>query len=116
MVAQNSEKTVRGRPFQAGEDSRRNTGGRPKADPATKEILLAGGPEAAQFMVDLLHDESARTSDRLRAAEYILDRLLGKAVQPILAEVHREDEPMTLDEMFDTVKEIYESTWGGKGS
>ena len=113
MSAQNCTKTAVGRPFQTGEDSRRNTGGRPKADPATKEVLLAGGPEAAQFMVDLLHNESARTSDRLRAAEYILDRLLGKAVQPILAEVKEEEEPMSLSEIMERVKELYEETWGG---
>ena len=67
-------------------------------------------------MLDLVRDEGARTGDRLRAAEYILDRLLGKAVQPIMAEVRQEEEPMSLDEMFEAVKEIYESTWGGKGS
>ena len=109
-----NEGRVVGRPFRPGESG--NPGGRPKADPATKEILLAGGPEAAQFMLDLVRDEGARTGDRLRAAEYILDRLLGKAVQPIMAEVRQEEEPMSLDEMFEAVKEIYESTWGGKGS
>lgn len=109
MTAQNSEKTARGRPFQTGEDSRRNTGGRPKADPATREILLAGGPDAARFMLDLLHDENARTVDRLRAAEYILDRLLGKAMQPIVAQEVTEDKPLTLDECFQIAQEILEA-------
>ena len=108
MTAQSSERTARGRPFQTGEDSRRNKGGRPKADPETREILLEGGQAAARFMVDLVQDKSARNGDRLRAAEYILDRLLGKSVQPILTEFRQDEESMTLSEMMEAVRELLE--------
>lgn len=112
MNAQNCEKAVRGRPFQAGEDSRRNLGGRPKADPAVRDILLEGGAAAAQYLVALVQDQTAKPGERLRAAEYILDRLLGKAVLPIMTEVHQEEDPVSLSEMMERVRELYEENWG----
>ncbi len=104
MDAQNSERSARGRPFRPGESG--NPGGRPKADPATKEILLEGGQSAARFMVALVQDKSARNGERLRAAEYVLDRLLGKSVQPILTEARRDEESMTLGEMMAALREL----------
>ena len=57
---------------------------------------------------------STRVAERLTAAKIILDRVMGKATQPIVADVHQEDEPMTLDEMFDMALEIVETAGLGR--
>lgn len=56
-----------------------NPGGRPKGNPEVKEILKAASPEAARVLVELLHSE--KDSIRLTAAQDILDRTEGKAIQ-----------------------------------
>ena len=56
-----------------------NPGGRPKGNPEVKEILKAASPEAARVLVSLLHSE--KDSIRLTAAQDILDRTEGKAIQ-----------------------------------
>lgn len=118
MEAQNSGNTAgkkrpSGRPFAPGDDARRNKGGRPKKDPAVVEILAKGGPAAASFMVGLLNDPEAKASDKQRAAEYILDRVIGKAAQPIVADVFQSETPLTLDEMFTIAEEVLHEQAGG---
>ena len=56
-----------------------NPGGRPKMNPEVKEILKAASPEAARTLVELLHSE--KENIRLIAAQDILDRTQGKAIQ-----------------------------------
>ena len=56
-----------------------NPGGRPKGNPEVKEKLKAASPEAARVLVSLLHSE--KDSIRLTAAQDILDRTEGKAIQ-----------------------------------
>lgn len=108
-MAENSEGTTKrrrgpGRPFQAGQSG--NPGGRPKKDPTVAAILTAGGKPAAEYMVALVKDPEAKPADRQRAAEYILDRLLGKALQPIQADVFQADAPLTLNEMQEIAREL----------
>ena len=56
-----------------------NPGGRPKGNPEVKEILKAASPDAARALVELLNSE--KDSIRLAAAQDILDRTEGKAIQ-----------------------------------
>ena len=56
-----------------------NPGGRPKMNPEVKEILKAASPDAARTLVELLNSE--KESIRLTAAQDILDRTQGKAIQ-----------------------------------
>ena len=115
MSAENNKETVKkrapGRPFEKGRSG--NPGGRPKKDPAVTEILARGGPAAAQFMVGLLDDPKARAADKQRAAEYILDRLMGKAAQPIQADVFKAEQPLTLGEMLTMAREVVANAGSG---
>lgn len=86
--------------------------GRPKQDPAVKDALASGGLKAAQFMVSVLDDPEAKVADKQRAAEYILDRLLGKAAQPIVADVFKSEKPLTLDECFAIAEEVLHEAGG----
>ena len=114
MSAENNKETVKkrapGRPFEKGRSG--NPGGRPKKDPAVADALVAGGLKAAQFMVGVLDDPEAKLADRQRAAEYILDRLLGKATQPIQADVFQAATPLTLDECFAIAEEVLHEAGG----
>lgn len=56
-----------------------NPGGRPKGNPEVKEILKAASPDAARALVELLNSD--KDSIRLAAAQDILDRTQGKAIQ-----------------------------------
>lgn len=60
-------------------------------------------------MVNVLDDPEAKAADKQRAAEYILDRLLGKAAQPILAELHETTDTMTLSEMMESIRELMDA-------
>ena len=70
-------KKVRGCPFPPGVSG--NPSGRPKMDPEVKAILKAASPDAARALVELLRSE--KDSIRLAAAQDILDRTQGKAIQ-----------------------------------
>lgn len=65
--------------FKPGESG--NPGGRPKADPQVVEILTAACPKAAQKLVELIDSTDVKLA-RV-ACDSILDRVLGKATQPI---------------------------------
>lgn len=77
----------------------RNPTGRPKTPEAVKAILRAATPQAAQALADIVADPSKKASDRIKAAEIILDRVLGKAVQPIDANVRHTWDDLTDDEL-----------------
>ena len=74
MSAENSGRTVRGRPFVAGKSG--NPGGRPKIDPEVKEILKAAAPEAARRLVELIRSKNEKIA--LQACNSVLDRAYGK--------------------------------------
>ncbi len=75
MGAAISKKTV-GRPFQPGQSG--NPNGRPKMPKDLKEAFKAASPKALEILKKILADPAAKDSDRLRAAEIILDRAYGK--------------------------------------
>ena len=80
MSAANSEetaKTTRGKPFQKGQSG--NPRGRPRADPRAREMLKANTLKAVKTIIALLSSESDKVA--LMAAQTILDRAWGKALQ-----------------------------------
>jgi hypothetical protein len=58
-----------------------NPGGRPKTPPEIKEAFTKLVPKAIETLTSILLDPEAKQSDRMKAAEVILDRALGKAIQ-----------------------------------
>ena len=78
--AENSNKTV-GTPFEKGKSG--NPGGRPKMDDEVKAMLKAAAPEAVKLLTETMNNPNARSDLRIRCAETIMDRVYGKAVQPI---------------------------------
>jgi uncharacterized protein (UPF0147 family) len=69
--------------FQPGQSG--NPGGRRKYDPEVKKILVEGSLLAAETLCELIHNPRVPPGVRARAAEAILDRVYGRAVQPIVA-------------------------------
>ena len=73
------EKTVKPGTFQPG-----NTGGgRKKIPDEIKEAFAKATPNAIRVLISILNNDDSKDADRLRAAETILDRHLGKAVQHV---------------------------------
>lgn len=60
-----------------------NPKGRPKVPTEVKEILKAAAPGAAKLLVEMVADETQKPELRIKCAETVLDRVYGKAVQPI---------------------------------
>ena len=73
-------KRIRGRPFAPGNNA--NPTGRPKLPAEIKQLAQSYGPKAIQLAVDLV-DTCGSARVRLAAAEVLLDRGYGKAVQHI---------------------------------
>ena len=76
------KKRTFGRPFPPGVSG--NPSGRPKMNPEVKAILKAASPDAARALVELLDSENEKI--KLLAAQDILDRTQGKAIQ--MQDVH----------------------------
>ena len=76
--AHNSEVTAPGRPFQPGQSG--NPGGRPKGIAAKARELVGDDPQRLlSVFLEVAEDTSAKTADRLNAAEKFLDRAWGKS-------------------------------------
>lgn len=83
-AAESSMKTAKkapGKPFQAGQSG--NPGGRPRVPEEVKEAFRAASGDACRVLCEIVNDFSAKDSDRIRAAEVILDRAWGKPVQAV---------------------------------
>ena len=87
--AENSEKSaVIGKPFEKGQTG--NPSGRPKMPQHLKDLFRGKLSKlAVGVLEDILNgvDSTAKSSDRLKAAELVLDRSWGKAVQEVDATV-----------------------------
>jgi hypothetical protein len=64
-----------------------NPKGRPKIDEALKKRIRNLTPLAVDTLEAIMRD-GGKPSDRIRAAEIILDRAWGKALQPIDADIN----------------------------
>jgi len=60
-----------------------NPGGRPKMPPELREAIQGHSAKAVEVLAGILADPKARASDRIRAAEVILDRAWGRPVQAV---------------------------------
>lgn len=75
-----NNRDARGR-FVAG--NRANPGGRPKGNEEIREALRRLTPAAVDTYKRVLEDPEAATKDKIRVAQDILDRVLGKPQQSI---------------------------------
>lgn len=64
-----------------------NPTGRPATPDEVKTILKSATVPAAQLLTDTMKDDTVRIELRIKCAEILLDRVLGKAVQPLTADV-----------------------------
>lgn len=61
-----------------------NPGGRPKGlSRRVRELVGDDGEVIAEYMLSVMHDEKARTADRLEAAKWLADRGFGRTVQTL---------------------------------
>lgn len=70
--------TTQFKPGQSG-----NPSGRPKIPDDVKQMFREATPRACEVLCQIINDEGARDSDRIKAAEVIMDRAWGKAVQAV---------------------------------
>ena len=84
-----------------------NPSGRPKLPVTAKDRLVKMLPNALDTLQQLINDETAKPEVRIRAAEIVLDRNLGRAVTPIMAEVVSDKKDMTLSEMIAAAKDLF---------
>ena len=82
-MAGNSEKNSKtwGKPFEKGKSG--NPSGRPKMDKDARAMLKAATPAAVKLLVYTLNDSNVKIETRVKCAEDVLDRVYGKANQPI---------------------------------
>jgi hypothetical protein len=83
--ADNSKKTVKGKPFKKGQSG--NPGGRPKLPEEFKELARTNSIIALQKAIDIMTNPNSDPKDVLKAADMIMDRGFGKATQAIEAKV-----------------------------
>lgn len=62
-------------------------GGRPKMPNEVKEMFKAATPRAAKLLIDMMEDEEQKPELRVDCANKIIERVYGKATQPIDGEL-----------------------------
>ena len=85
-----------------------NPSGRPKMPITAKETLVSMLPKALATIQSFIDDEKVKPDIRMRAAELVIERNLGKAVTPVLTETVGEGSTLTLSEMIACAKELLE--------
>lgn len=64
------------------------TGGRKRLPDDIKSMLRDASPDAVKLLVDTMNNKNEPTELRVKCAEKILERVYGKAVQPIDADLN----------------------------
>lgn len=59
------------------------TGGRKRIPDDVKDMLMAATKDAAQLLIDTIRNEAAPIKIRTDCANAVMDRVYGKAAQPI---------------------------------
>lgn len=98
----------RGRPFQKGTSG--NPSGRPKTSPEMKnalELLRSYAPEASKCLVEIMKSKTARSADRVRAAEIIMDRTYGKAPATVNVDMTNNDVANEIRNELKSIREQY---------
>lgn len=85
-----------------------NPTGRPAVPVKAKEMLISMLPKALNVLQEIIDDPKAKQETKIRAAELVIDRNLGKAVTPVLTETVGKESDMTLSEMIACAKELLE--------
>lgn len=62
-------------------------GGRPKMPDEVKEMFKAATPRAAKLLIDTIDDEEQPIKTRVDCANIVIERVYGKATQPIDGEL-----------------------------
>jgi len=70
----------KGRPFKKGESG--NPKGRPPIDYNIKAACQKLAPNLIEILKNIAESEDAKHADRIRAADILLDRGFGRAIQP----------------------------------
>ena len=83
-----------------------NPSGRPKMPINAKQMLVAMLPKALETVQSMIDDEKVKPDIRMRAAELVIERNLGKAVTPVLTETVGEGSTLTLAEMIACAKDL----------
>lgn len=87
-----------------------NPTGRPSVPVKAKEMLISMLPKALNVLQEIIDDPKAKQETRIRAAELVIDRNLGKAVTPVLTEAVGKDSSLTLSEMIACARDLLESS------
>lgn len=85
-----------------------NPTGRPTMPTDVKQRLISLLPKAIDTIQSMIEDEHCKPEVRIKAAEMIVERNLGKAVTPVLTETVGEGSTLTLSEMIACAKELLE--------
>ena len=83
MAKKTANSSASDKPWQFQKGKSGNLSGRPKADPNVKEMLKAAVPDAVELLIETMNDPMVKIELRIRCAETVLDRVYGKATQPI---------------------------------
>lgn len=83
MAKKTANSSASDKPWQFQKGKSGNPSGRPKADPNVKEMLKAAAPGAVKLLTETMNDPTVKIDMRIRCAETVLDRVYGKATQPI---------------------------------
>jgi len=86
-----------------------NPTGRPPMPYSARQTLVAMLPKALQTIQEIIDDDTAKPDIRMRAAELVIERNLGKAVTPIITETVGTGSTLTLAEMIACAKELLDS-------
>lgn len=86
-----------------------NSSGRPSMPTDVKQRLISLLPKAIDTIQDLLESPTTKPEVRIKAAEMIVERNLGKAVTPVLTETVGTGSTLSLTEMIACAKELLES-------
>jgi len=111
----NSKKTERSaaqiaaqfKPGQSG-----NPRGRPKKDPSVTAMFNGACPDAVKLLITTMNDENVKPELRVDCAKTIINRVMGKELQPIQADVFKAEQPLTLDECFAIAEEVLHEAGG----
>ena len=118
-MAESSQDTTKrkrgpGRQFQKGQSG--NPGGRkPDTDEVrqAKEELRKLTLPAVLRLKAALGDPDTKPAEIIKITEIILDRVMGKAAQPIVADVYQAEKPLTIDECFAIAEEVLRDSEAG---